>query len=258
MNDSADFWKQRLHNHGHTGWADQVIYTFDQQERLARIEAAVNESPIQRGSAIDFGCGTGDFSKLLLSMGFTVCGYDPYVRPLIKSGTFAYADSFHKINLASHSADFVLAVTALDHIIDERELFAVLSTLHAYLKPGASFYMLEYALDSTTERERFGMKNSYQSFRLLSEWRDILGKSLFRVEDVTPMPHPLISPSLGYTAYSRSYLARIRRRCPRLPLARVWQDTIFKWHANAFIERSLRVLGDSTNSPLKLIRLQPE
>src|ERR1700730_5608731 len=170
MNDSSNFWVQRLLNYGHTGWADPVIYTFDQRERLALIEAAINDSPIRRGVAIDFGCGTGDFSKLLLSMGFTVCGYDPYVRPHINSARFTYADSFQQIKLTSHSADFALSVTTLDHILDKQELSDVLSKLSSYLKPSASFYMLEYALDSAADRDKFGMKNNYQSFRLLSEW----------------------------------------------------------------------------------------
>lgn len=258
MNDSADFWAQRLRNYGHTGWADRVIYTFDQQERLALIEAAINESPIQRGSAIDFGCGTGDFSQLLLSMGFNVCGYDPYVHPVITSTNFAYADSLAAIKLPNHSADFVLAVTTLDHILEERELIDVLSRVRNYLKPAAWFYILDYALDSASDREKFGLKNNYESFRSLAEWLHLLGRSLFRVQAVTPMPHPLISPSLGYTSYSRSPLVRIRRMVPRLPLPGLWQNALFTWHARTVIKRHVTTLGADRSSPLKLIRAQPE
>jgi SAM-dependent methyltransferase len=257
MNKSADFWVQRLSNYGHTGWANPAIYTFDQQERLALIEAAINESPIQRGSAIDFGCGTGDFSQLLLSMGFNVCGYDPYVHPVISATRFAYADSFATIKLTSRSADFVLAVTTLDHILDEHELIDVLSKIRDYLKPAGWFYILDYALDSADDRKRFALNNNYESFRLLSEWQHLLGKSSFRVEDVRPVPHPLISPSLGYISYSRSPIVRIRRRFPRVPLPRLWQDTIFKWHARRVMRRFVSAVGDHRGSPLKLIRLQP-
>jgi SAM-dependent methyltransferase len=254
MNDSSDFWNRRLIKHGHTGWADQAIYAYDQQERLALVEAAITKLPIQRGSALDFGCGTGDFSKLLLSSGFNVCGYDPNVHPMINSARFTYANSFQQIELTGLSKDLALTITTLDHILDELELLTTLSKIRAFLKPAASFLMLEYALDSPTDRKKFRMeKNSYQSFRLLSEWLELLSKSYFSVEQVLPMPHPIISPSFGYATYSRNYLARIRRRFSDLPLARFWCDPVLKWYANTLVKQPLTALGPHPGSPLKLI-----
>ncbi len=105
MNNLSDFWNERLVKFGHTGWADPVIYAYDQQERLALIGAAITKLSIKRGSALDFGCGAGDFSKLLLSNGFNVCDYDPYVHPIINSASFTYADSFQQIELTDQSKD---------------------------------------------------------------------------------------------------------------------------------------------------------
>lgn len=158
MNERTDFWKQRLIKHGHTGWADPAIYVYDQQERLALVEAVINKLSIQCGNALDFGCGTGDFTKLLLSKGFSVCGYDPYVRPAINSPRFSYTDSLQQIHLTECSKDLALSVTTLDHILDERELLDALSIIRACVKPDASFIMLEYALDSEADRKKFGME----------------------------------------------------------------------------------------------------
>ncbi len=88
--------------------------------------------------------------------------------------------------------------------------------------------MLEYALDSATDRKKFGLKKQVRVFLTASEWLDLLSKSYFRVEEVLPMPHPLISPLFGYATYSRNYLARIRRRFSNLPLARFWCDPALK------------------------------
>ena len=73
-----------------------------------------------------------------------------------------------------------MTVTTLDHIHYEYELIESLSNIHAHLNPRASFIMLGYAIDCSKDRKKFGMeKNSYHSFRLLSEWLNLLNKSRF-------------------------------------------------------------------------------
>ena len=56
---AAAFWSEGLRTHGHTGWADPVIYGCDDLDRVERA------------------------SRLLLGLGFTVCGYDPFVKSLL-------------------------------------------------------------------------------------------------------------------------------------------------------------------------------
>jgi hypothetical protein len=232
-----------------------VIYAYDQQERLALIESAIAKLRIPQGSALDFGCGTGDFSRLLMAMGLSVCGYDPYVQPLIRAKAFRYLESISELRLVGRSQDLALTVTTLDHILDERELLDTLTVIRSCLKPSAFLLMLEYALDCTEDRTKYGMeRNGYQSFRLLPEWLELLRRSHFRVESVSPMPHPIASPSSGYTAYSRSLLVCTMRRFRRLFVKSVWIDPALRWCGGRFVRRCLKASGFHAGSPLKLIR----
>ena len=210
MKANESFWAKRFHMHGHTGWADPVIYAYDQQERLALIKAAIATLPIQGGNALDFGCGTGDFSKLLLSMGFDVCGFDPFANPHLQTGHFTFAKKLSEITLPDHSGNLAIAITVLDHILDEGELLAAMKNIQSHLKSGAPLLMLEYALDSATDRQTYGLKNAYQSFRTLAEWKSLLERSSFQIEKITPMPHPVFCPSHGYRAYSNGNVVHPR------------------------------------------------
>src|SRR6266404_4273273 len=59
------FWKDRVKVHGHTGWAYPRIYAFDQAARLLAIQDTVDRFGLSGDAAMDYGCGTGDFSRLL-------------------------------------------------------------------------------------------------------------------------------------------------------------------------------------------------
>jgi hypothetical protein len=50
----AAFWSERLRAHGHTGWADRVIYAGDQLERLERVRVVLLELSARGGKAPDF------------------------------------------------------------------------------------------------------------------------------------------------------------------------------------------------------------
>ena len=197
------FWYRRLQKHGHTGWADPVIYAYDQQERMAFIKCIISKSEINCGVAFDFGCGTGSFSKLLLDMGFTVCGYDPFVRPDISSPKFSYVSNYNNVNCKIHAADLVLSVTVLDHILDEKELCVTLDFIRGCLKPEGVFYMLEYAINTEADREKFNLNNNYQSFRTFFKWESLLRQHGFKVVESFSVPHPVMCPSDGYIAYNR-------------------------------------------------------
>ena len=109
---TSTFWSGRLICHGHTGWSDPVVYAYDQLERLEIIKSVVSKNKFKNGVALDFGCGTGDFSKLLLKMGFSVCGYDPFVKPSIGSSKFTYASTYTQIPFQDPVVDLVITITA--------------------------------------------------------------------------------------------------------------------------------------------------
>jgi SAM-dependent methyltransferase len=253
MDKARLFWDQQVRTRGRTGWFDPVVYAYDQQERVKLVKEAISRRPVKGGKALDFGCGPGDFSRLLLSLGFSVCGYDPFVKPKIPSRAFRYASSYDQISFRNHAASLALSITTLDHILDEDDLRLALTTIRDCLKDGAEFYMIEYALDSEDDRVRFSMKNDYQSFHTLSYWNQLLKQSALQILDIASVPHPFISPSSGYLPYLQSGVVRIIRRYPRFRSFRGWRDRLLRWQAARLLQASARA-GHDGSSPLKLIR----
>lgn len=253
MDKARLFWHDQLRIRGRTGWLDPVVYAYDQLERVRRIREEISACGIKGRKALDFGCGPGDFSRLLISMGFTVCGYDPFVEPELHSRAFRYASSYNEICFRDHAANLALSITTLDHILHEADLRFALATIRHCLEYGASFFMIEYALDSADDRDRFSMKNDYQSFRTLAQWKDLLNQSCFRILETTSIPHPFISPSSGYSHYARSRTIRFVRRYPHLRAARFWRDRLLRWQAARLMPKFVKP-KHSDNSPLKLIR----
>lgn len=41
---SESFWKERVKNFGHTGWADIVIYSFNQPNRVNSVHELINQN----------------------------------------------------------------------------------------------------------------------------------------------------------------------------------------------------------------------
>ncbi|MHC4099484.1 MAG: methyltransferase domain-containing protein [Planctomycetota bacterium] len=223
MADLSSFWRGRASRHGHTGWGDQVLYAYDQLERLQIVTRLMPKIAAGAGHAValDFGCGTGDFSRLLLDMGFEVYGYDPFVEPDIDHRKFTYVNDLDALT-GMPPMDVALSVTVLDHILDTAELNETLSRVHGLLRSGGSLLLIEYALQQPRETSH------YQAFRTISEWHDALERSAFHVVDSGPVPHPVDSPSDGFRVYRRKPIVRVLRRLnlahrglPRMALRRV-------------------------------------
>ncbi len=211
---SDGFWTERLRFHGHTGWSDPFIYAYDQLERLAIVASVLDELP-RHGApqrVIDFGCGTGDFSRLLLGRGYRVCGYDPFVDPRIDDPAFTYARRFDEISFEASSVDLVLSVTVLDHLIEDRDLHQALATIRDMLRPQGRLLLLEYGLDSESDRTMAMRENRYQAFRTSRRWRDVLAEHSLVSEGMWGVPHPVDSPSGGFHAFQRRFLVRVLAR----------------------------------------------
>lgn len=255
---TTSYWTDRFSNLGHTGWSNPVIYCYDQPERLALLETAILKWSSQRGRALDFGCGTGDFSRMLLRLGYEVCGYDPYVRPRLTENTFTYASSYEAISLKEHDTNLVLSITTLDHILEQAAFIRAVKLIRRLLHESGVFILLEYALDSVADREKFGLSNNYQSFRTLAEWEECLSEAGFQIVQVIPAPHPILNPFAGYLSYSQSSIVRLRRLCERLPLVRSWFTPLLKHAAEEIIRGIPPQTEFATPSPLKLICCRPE
>ena len=254
---AAEFWRGRLQTHGHTGWADQTIYAYDQLERLKLLREVLLHEKGERGNAIDFGCGTGDFSRLLIDLGYVVCGFDPFARPKLHSRFFSYANSFEEIPFAERSVNLALSVTALDHVLDNEELLSSLMLIRSLVRDDAVFFILEYGFDSTAQRNSLGVRNDYQALRMLSDWRDLLRRAGFEISSVRNAPHPTIAPSTGYVRYSSGAVVRAARIGERYPQLSPFYHWILRKRAAKILAESEHSVAQPHSSPLKLIRCIP-
>lgn len=145
---TEDFWAARVRRHGHTGWSDAATYAFDQRLRLKAIEQVVRtHPPAGRASALDFGCGVGDFCGLLAAQFDAVTGYDVSAAVLARARARAQVSNIHyegRIEKAlDRSHDLVLGVTVLQHIVSDTALQAVLRQLAEVLAPGGRIVVME-------------------------------------------------------------------------------------------------------------------
>ena len=207
MIDNEEGWRARLRRCGHTGWNDPVVYAWDQPERLRLVERVVRELDLEPEAciALDFGCGVGDFSRMLLRLGFRVIGHDPVARPAIAHPRFHFEPVLES---RPRSVDLVLSVTVLDHVLDEARLRATLAALRERLRPGGFLVLLEYSLGGDFLNEPTLRANAHQAFRSRESWRALLASAGFRCQRELPAPHPELAPSPGYARFARDPAVR--------------------------------------------------
>ena len=71
------FWTQRVNTYGHTGWSDNITYMYDQSLRLNLVEKMIQKYFSDKLKfSLDYGCGSGDFTKLLASYSVETTGVD--------------------------------------------------------------------------------------------------------------------------------------------------------------------------------------
>ena len=210
IGEPGEFWLNRYRKFGHTGWKDTITYAYDQMERLAIVSVWLDSLHINPLTAIDFGCGTGDFSRLMLDRGFKVWGYDPYVEPEISHPDFRHVPELAGINIPDGKAGLILSVTVLDHILDDQEFVAALAYLRRKISEQGVFIMIEYALD-----EIRSSSNKYQALRTIDKWERFLSTHGWQISDTVPVPHPSASPSAGFMHYRKGLPVRLIGRFSR-------------------------------------------
>jgi SAM-dependent methyltransferase len=211
MTNLTEFWRGRLATHGHTGWADQKIYEFDQPCRLQRLAEYLDGTGLKPGRALDFGCGSGDFSRLLIRRGWTVVAYDRYVSPRLSHPRMISTQSFSQV-AQEGLYDLIISITVLDCIVDDAEFSDRLKEMGNLLAPNGRFFFLEYAVD--VEKQR----STYQGFRRFSEWRAHLAEAGLVISAAVPYFHPQEATIPAWEHYRRMFLVRALGRLGRLGL----------------------------------------
>ncbi len=247
----AGFWLRRHKEVGHTGWKNTVIYAYDQIERLSVVSEKLDSLNVECTAVIDFGCGTGDFSFLMLQKGFRVWGYDPYVQPRISHNSFTYTEHHEGLDMLDSTVGLILSVTVLDHILDGQELEDELSFLRSKVSERGVLLMMEYALDGIQSSSN----NKYQAFRTINEWERQLYISGWQISNIKAVPHPIDFPSEGFDIYRRSLLVRLTENFARYRFFNPLLRPLLTKCAQSIFDRY--GIGKVDKSPLKLILCKP-
>lgn len=247
------FWSGRVRRYGHTGWSDAAVYAYDQRLRLAALRQWLVAQPDRSSaSALDFGCGTGDFSALLAERFATVTGCD--LSPLV----LAVAAQRHPAPrirftanvdaaLAQHHA-LILCVTVLQHVVDDGELQTLLKRFAAALQPDGQLLVLETFAAGRPER------NDYLKRRGFDDFVDACAAAGLRLHSQRGFYHPSESPTPAYLAYRRRPVVRLLARLAhwRLPRVQAWLDAIAQRAADAD-----HAALDRPGSPTRWLVFQP-
>jgi SAM-dependent methyltransferase len=248
--DQKQFWEARFNQLGHTGWKDSVIYAYDQLERLSIVSNQADQLDIYKLNALDFGCGTGDFSRILISKGFRVWGYDPHAEPKINHPSFFFSSDLSGIFLQDGEAGLILSVTVMDHIICNEEFENRLRYLREKISKNGFFILIEYALDNPIKKPA-----SYQAFRSMERWNNSLYQVGWKIHFTKPIPHPKLAPSKGFIHFKNSFIVNILQKLFGKNTLRTVNLKLLSAHAK-FVLKQYGV-GTVDSSPLKLIICKP-
>jgi SAM-dependent methyltransferase len=223
----VQFWAERVRRYGHTGWSDAAVYAYDQRLRLAALREWLNAEDFSGdGSALDFGCGTGDFCALLAERFGTVVGCD------LSPAVLAVAAQRHASPRIRYTADadealarrhaLILCVTVLQHIVDDGELRALLQRFAAALQPGGRVVVLE------TFASAAPVANGYLKLRTLESLQAAFAAAGLALRSQRGFYHPSESPTPAFLAYRRRPLVRMLSRLAhwRLPQSQGWLERI--------------------------------
>lgn len=204
----TEFWNQRTKRYGHTGWSDQAIYFYDQKIRLNTIASVLDELDIS-GTALDYGCGIGDFSNLLGQKFEKVIATDSsdevlkrarkkYTKPNI-----SFVD-FPKFCLNTELG-LILEITVFQHILNDEDLVALLREFHKNLKPAS--YML--VLDSFSDNDRV---NNYTHLRKSAHFIKTVEDVGFQTVSIRNFYHPDYVPTPEFNRYRNKFITKIANR----------------------------------------------
>jgi len=204
--DEGSFWQQRLKAVGHTGRLDRKAYVFDQMCRLRVFETWLESKVSVPGTAFDFGCGVGDFARLLNRRGWSVIGCDKFITPNYRAPSFRFINAIEN-GSSVKNVNLILSVTTLDHILDNVAFMKTLKRLSNMLCPDGYFFFLECSPVANLKR------SSYQAFRSMSEWMSALGDAGLSVTETTPFFDPVNAPVPAWSIYENMLITRIGSRC---------------------------------------------
>lgn len=199
MGSSASFWNDRAARYGHTGWANPIISEFDQALRRSAVQRWIADAPGERSAALDYGCGSGDFSSLLSRRYRSVVAVDisPVILETARKKNPAPNIRYQEAGPETFEGkyDLVLCITVLQHILADDELAKVLRLLRGAMRDGGRLVTLDTLGDESNPRF------SHLVLRQKEKILEMFGAAGFRLIREEQFFHPTQAPSLAFLGY---------------------------------------------------------
>lgn len=148
----------------------------DHQLRVFR-DAIQYIAPADIGDILDFGCGVGRFSDTFEDKFNSYTGVD------INEGAFEYAPKRENksfvhlaedvIPFGDNSFDGAMAITVLQHIVDEEQFTNWANELHRVVKPGGYFLIIDDAETSKKLASHMKVRGSAAISKALGSYLDL-------------------------------------------------------------------------------------
>ncbi|MCE5286394.1 MAG: class I SAM-dependent methyltransferase [Pelosinus sp.] len=203
---TKDYWNQRVKKYGHTGWADFATYYYDQNLRLKTLKDLIEEYSDEFLKALDYGCGTGEFSNLLAQYFDKVIAVD-IAEDVIKNAIAANNNS--RIHFQTYDEDIfnsqyglIISITVLQHVTEDRQLSDLISKFLQSLAPNGKLIIFE----------SFAKVNSdygYIKLRRIEDVKSLLFDSGFKLIQECNFYHPTELPTRLYTKYRTNYFIKV-------------------------------------------------
>lgn len=172
------YWDERAKMYGHTGYADELIYFYDQPLRIRAVNKVLSWSkvPVNVDTKIlDIGCGTGDLLIEFAKKGASTTGIDISNEVLLKAQHKAYKEKVNatlipvkveEMSFPANTFDLVTSITVLQHITDKNKFLTAIKKLVEVTKPGGHILIFEIS----PYKKRHLNYSSYISIRLRDEY----------------------------------------------------------------------------------------
>lgn len=207
MIDTNSYWQGRADKYGHTGWSDHSTYYYDQNLRIKAIKSLVDELRFAPKIALDYGCGTGEFTEVLSERCFGVLGVDIAKVVIKKAGAL---NSNPNVKFSLHDEDvfntkygLILCVTVLQHVVDDTQLLELVTKFRKSMTPCSQLVLLE-SFSSDDEEE-----GSYIKLRRYDDFLKIFEGLGFKLKSVSNFYHPVLFPTKSFVKYKSNFIVRV-------------------------------------------------
>jgi ubiquinone/menaquinone biosynthesis C-methylase UbiE len=245
------YWNERAERHGHTGHAEPFYYCFDQQARLHAINELILLLAEKKETALDFGCGSGDFIDVLNRYFKAVYAYDisdvmvRQVKDRFKEKTVTASDNLDEL-ISQRKFDLLLSVTVLQ-TFNPQELDQALGVLAEHLSEKGVFIAMEFFTTAALNQQLGETKATGE------EWLGLLKKHDLKIVASPGFINPHLAPSKSWNSYNNNLFLKSLKPFKRYAFAQAQ----FIRSAKKIINRCNDTIPE-TGSPLHIYIIQKE